>query len=75
VQEARLWPFRTPTEGVGDGSFGNPRTPHLLFSEISNGVARDEAPATPFNILLAMIERDPWLVFDVFNDQHRTPLA
>jgi len=26
-------------------------------------------------ILLAIAPRDPWFVFDVMNDQHRTPVA
>jgi putative transcriptional regulator len=36
---------------------------------------RRRRPTGPARILLAMIGRDPWLVFDVFNNQHRTPLS
>ena len=50
--------YQPQPEGVGDGSLGqharygcDPRTPHLLFSEISKGVGRDEAPATPIRPL------------------------
>jgi putative transcriptional regulator len=40
-----------------------------------NWEQRRRRPNGPARILLAMIGRDPWVVFDVFNDQHRTPLA
>ena len=42
---------------------------------LRNWEQRRRRPNGPARILLAMIGRDPWLVFDVFNDQHRTPLA
>lgn len=32
-------------------------------------------PTGPARILLSLIARDPWIVFDVANGQHRTPLA
>jgi putative transcriptional regulator len=42
---------------------------------LRNWEQRRRYPTGPARILLAMIGRDPWLVFDVFNDQHRTPRA
>jgi putative transcriptional regulator len=42
---------------------------------LRNWEQRRRRPNGPARILLAMTRRDPWLVFDVFNDQHRTPLA
>jgi hypothetical protein len=39
------------------------KTDGRIISPIANFVAR------------TMVGRDPWLVFDVFNNQHRTPLA
>jgi putative transcriptional regulator len=42
---------------------------------LRNWEQRRRRPTGPARILLAMIGRDPWLVFAVFNDQHRTPLA
>ncbi len=32
-------------------------------------------PTGPARILLSLIARDPWIVFDVANGQHRTPVA
>jgi putative transcriptional regulator len=42
---------------------------------LRNWEQRRRRPTGPARILLAMIGTDPWLVFDVFNDQHWTPLA
>jgi putative transcriptional regulator len=42
---------------------------------LRNWEQRRRRPTGPARILLAMIACDPWLVFDVFNDQHRTPLG
>jgi putative transcriptional regulator len=51
--------------------------PRLAFplKTLRNWEQRRRRPNGPARILLAMLKRDPWLVFDVFNDQHRTPLA
>lgn len=32
-------------------------------------------PTGPARVLLSLIARDPWIVFDVANNQHRTPVA
>jgi len=32
-------------------------------------------PTGPARVLLSLVARDPWIVFDVMNDQHRTPAA
>jgi putative transcriptional regulator len=42
---------------------------------LRNWEQRRRRPTGPSRILLALIARDPWIVFDVFNDQHRTPAA
>jgi len=42
---------------------------------LRNWEQRRRRPTGPGRILLAMIARDPWLVFDVFAEQHRTPVA
>jgi putative transcriptional regulator len=42
---------------------------------LRNWEQRRRRPTGAARILLAMIACDPWLVFDVFNDQHRTPLG
>ena len=32
-------------------------------------------PTGPARVLLSLVARDPWIVFDVMHDQHRTPVA
>ena len=38
---------------------------------LRNREQRRREPTGPARVLLSMIERDPWLVFDVANDQYR----
>ena len=38
---------------------------------LRNWEQRRREPTGPVRVLLSMIERDPWLVFDVANDQCR----
>ena len=42
---------------------------------LRNWEQRRRRPTGPCRVLLALIARDPWIVFDVFNDQRRTPAA
>ena len=42
---------------------------------LRNWEQRRREPTGPARMLLALVARDPWLIFDVMNDQHRTPLA
>jgi putative transcriptional regulator len=42
---------------------------------LRNWEQRRREPTGPARVLLSMIERDPWLVFDVANDQCREATA
>jgi putative transcriptional regulator len=42
---------------------------------LRNWEQRRREPTGPARVLLGLIERDPWIVFDVMNGQHRTPAA
>ena len=42
---------------------------------LRNWEQRRREPTGPARVLLSMIERDPWLVFDVVNDQCRESAA
>ena len=40
---------------------------------LRNWEQRRRTPTGPARMLLMLIQRDPWIVFDVVNDQHRLP--
>jgi putative transcriptional regulator len=40
---------------------------------LRNWEQRKRNPTGPARVLLSLVARDPWIVFDVMNDQHRTP--
>jgi putative transcriptional regulator len=42
---------------------------------LRNWEQRRRKPTGPALVLLSLIQRDPWIVFDVVNGQHRTPVA
>ena len=42
---------------------------------LRNWEQRRRTPTGPARVLLSLIAKDPWIVFDVAHDQHRTPVA
>ena len=42
---------------------------------LRNWEQRRRRPTGPARVLLMLVQRDPWIVFDVANGQHRAPAA
>jgi putative transcriptional regulator len=47
----------------------------IRVKTLRNWEQRRRQPTGAARVLLWIMARDPWIVFDVMHDQHRTPLA
>jgi putative transcriptional regulator len=62
--------------GIGGGIAGTQKAfaqaIGVPVKTLRNWEQKRREPSGPARVLLMLVARDPWLVFDVANDQHRT---
>src|SRR5688500_16775470 len=59
--------------GIGATQEGFANAIGVPVKTLRNWEQRRRQPTGPARVLLMLAARDPWLVFDVANDQHRLP--
>jgi putative transcriptional regulator len=68
--------IRLSARGVGSTQDAFARAIGVSVKTLRNWEQRRREPTGPARVLLTLLQRDPWLVFDVANGQHLiTPAA
>jgi putative transcriptional regulator len=67
--------IRLSARGIGATQRSFASAIGVSVKTLRNWEQRCRKPTGPARVLLSLVARDPWIVFDVTNDQHRAPLA
>jgi len=69
------WIRTTARHGIGYSQQSFANMLGVPVKTLRNWEQRRRKPTGAARMLLAIAARDSWIVFDVMNDQHRTPVA